>query len=65
MSQGSVLIVDDEEDLLNALGSALKEAGFEVSTASHGGEGLALACEKHPQIILLDILLPFMHGSLF
>lgn len=65
MSQGSVLIIDDEEDLLDALGSALREAGFEVSTASHGGEGLALAFEKHPQIIILDVLLPLMHGSLF
>lgn len=60
-----MLIVDDEEDLLDALGSALREENFEVFTASHGGEGLALAFEKHPQIIILDILLPLMHGSLF
>ena len=65
MSQGSVLVVEDEEDLRDALTSAFEEAGFEVCTARDGGKGIRLAFEKHPDVILLDILLPTMHGNVF
>lgn len=59
---GVVLIVDDEENLRQVLGDRLKMAGFEVLAAANGKEGVDLALEKHPDIILLDILMPIMDG---
>ena len=65
MNQDSVLIIEDERDLRDALWGALKEAGFEVHTASDGEVGLLFALDKHPDMILLDMVLPKMHGNIF
>ena len=60
-----MLVVEDEEDLLYALESALKEADFEVYTEKDGAAALRRALDEHPDVILLDILLPTMHGNVF
>ena len=60
-----MLIVEDEVDLRDALESAFEEKGFTVHTARDGAVGLKLSFEKHPDLILLDILLPSMHGNVF
>ena len=58
----SVLVVEDEPSLLKILGETLTEAGFNVSTAKDGAEGLVMALKYHPDLILLDIVMPRMNG---
>ncbi len=57
-----VLVVDDEPVLLNLLISKIKEAGFETIGAADGDEGLRKALVEHPDLILLDIVMPKMDG---
>jgi DNA-binding response OmpR family regulator len=57
-----ILVVDDEQDLRDALRTSLEGAGFEVIEAVDGEEGLKKAEEAHPDLILLDITMPKMNG---
>lgn len=57
-----ILIVDDEPDLLTLAGQRLKSWGYEVLQAGSGEEGLRLADEGQPDLILLDVLMPKMKG---
>jgi CheY-like chemotaxis protein len=57
-----LLLVDDSKFLRLATERALARAGYEVSTAIDGSEALAIAREKQPDLILLDMLLPKMTG---
>jgi CheY-like chemotaxis protein len=63
----SVLIVDDDVDIREALMDTLEEKGFHVITASHGLEALALlkAMPVLPAIILLDLMMPVLDGYRF
>lgn len=57
-----VLVVEDEESYRQALSSGLRQEGFEVEVAPDGMEALRLFAERPPDIVLLDMLLPGMHG---
>jgi len=57
-----ILLVDDSRFLRIATERALARAGYEVSTAADGEQALEIAREKHPDLILLDMLLPKMAG---
>ncbi|MDD5430795.1 MAG: response regulator [Candidatus Pacebacteria bacterium] len=57
-----ILIVDDEDSFLNVLAERFKLENFEVFTEKNGKAGLKTALKKHPDIILLDILMPKMGG---
>lgn len=57
-----ILIVEDEEDILEVLRHNLAREGYEVLTATDGPEGLALAREKAPDLVLLDLMLPSLDG---
>ncbi len=57
-----ILIVDDETDILDFVSYNLKKEGFEVLTASNGKEGLQLASQHRPQLIILDIMMPELDG---
>jgi CheY-like chemotaxis protein len=57
-----ILLVDDSKFLRLATERALARAGYEVSTATDGEQALAVAREKRPDVILLDMLLPKMTG---
>ncbi|HSE34585.1 MAG TPA: response regulator [Candidatus Paceibacterota bacterium] len=58
----SILIVEDDQSLLAALVDKFTREGFAVRRAANGVTGLAEAVTSHPDIILLDILLPEMDG---
>ena len=58
----SILIVDDNQDLTLSLSILLKLAGYEVATAHNGYDALAVARERRPDIVLLDIGLPGLDG---
>ncbi|GMV86261.1 MAG: DNA-binding response regulator [Dehalococcoidia bacterium] len=57
-----VLVVEDEEPLLFTLAHNLKREGYAVVTASRGDDGLKLAREQRPDLILLDVMLPGIDG---
>jgi two-component system response regulator RegX3 len=58
-----VLVVEDEESYRQALTSGLRREGFDVDVAPDGIEGLRLFADRPPDIVLLDMLLPGMHGT--
>ena len=57
-----ILVVDDEKPIVDILKFNLEKEGFSVICAYDGLAGLALATEKNPDLILLDIMLPKMDG---
>ena len=57
-----VLVVEDEESYREALTSGLSREGFGVTTAANGFEALRQFSDHRPDIVLLDLLLPGMHG---
>jgi DNA-binding response OmpR family regulator/two-component sensor histidine kinase len=59
---GSVLVIEDDLDTSNLLTTALSRAGFRVMVTSNGRQGLALAKEEQPNLIMLDLKLPRMDG---
>lgn len=57
-----ILIVEDEASLRESLEYSLTHQGYEVKTASDGVQGVETARREHPDLILLDIMLPGMDG---
>ena len=57
-----ILIVEDEAPLRNAVSDILTFEGFDVFRAKNGQEGLDLALAEHPDLILLDLMMPVMDG---
>ncbi|MGH7162591.1 MAG: response regulator [Planctomycetota bacterium] len=57
-----ILLVEDETDLLDAVFYALKKEGMRPIRATNGEEGLKLAREERPDLILLDLMLPGLDG---
>jgi twitching motility two-component system response regulator PilH len=60
--RGTVLVVDDSPTEQHVLRSILEKAGFRVETASDGQEGIALAKRLHPDLILMDVVMPVLNG---
>ncbi|MFH1259822.1 MAG: response regulator [Elusimicrobiota bacterium] len=58
----SILIVDDEKDLLNSVKKGLTAAGYDTAAAYNGREAIAAALEKQPNLILLDLKMPDVSG---
>lgn len=59
-----ILLIDDEEDFCFFVRQNLEQTGeFEVITANRGEEGINLAREQEPDLILLDIVMPKMAGG--
>lgn len=61
-SEWRILLIDDEQDILDVVGLALKDAGYHVSTAPHGEAGLAACVDDPPHIVITDIRMPGMNG---
>ncbi len=59
----SVLVIEDEMDILDLVEYHLVQAGFTVLKAPDGESGLELAKTKKPALIILDIMLPKMDGK--
>jgi DNA-binding response OmpR family regulator len=57
-----VEVVEDESSLRNALKDKLEREGFIMLEAKNGEEGLEVALSEHPDLILLDIIMPQMDG---
>jgi CheY-like chemotaxis protein len=57
-----ILVVDDEPDLLALLVDQVSSLGYEVAAARDGTEGLRLAMDRRPDVILTDVIMPYMDG---
>ena len=57
-----ILAVDDEDDVRRLIQIKLKKEGFEVLTAVNGLEGFEKARDEHPDVVLLDVMMPKMDG---
>ena len=58
----NILIVDDEQDIVESLKFILEAAGYNCYTAFDGEEGLRLAKEIMPDLIILDVMMPKING---
>jgi len=58
-----ILIVEDEEQTLKALAEKFSREGFRIVSARNGEEGLKVAFQERPDMILLDVLMPRMGGE--
>ena len=58
----TVLVVDDEALIAMALEAALQDAGYQVTTAANGRQGLERLAEAQVDIVLLDMMMPVMNG---
>jgi two-component system KDP operon response regulator KdpE len=63
MSGQRILVVDDEPQILRALGTMLRGAGFEVETAATAEAALAAAAAHPPEGVILDLVLPDGNGT--
>jgi len=57
-----ILFIEDESALQKTVGDILTQEGYEIVSALDGAVGLRMAEEKKPDLILLDLILPKMHG---
>ena len=62
-NEPSILVIDDEVQILRALRKILTESHFRVQVAATGEEGLMLAAAQPPDVIILDLNLPDMDGT--
>jgi len=64
MRRGDALIIDDEPDVATYQARILSDHGWRVRIASNGDQGLALALDEIPDVILLDLMMPGGRGGL-
>ncbi|MCG7378329.1 response regulator transcription factor [Paenibacillus sp. ACRSA] len=57
-----VLVVDDETSIVSAISYALRREGYEVETANDGEEALEKVATFHPQVMILDVMMPKLDG---
>ncbi|MDA0733725.1 MAG: response regulator [Chloroflexi bacterium] len=57
-----ILVVEDDQDIRDLLVDSLSDLGYDVVEAADGGAGYQCALEEHPDIILLDVMMPVMDG---
>ncbi len=57
-----ILVIDDETRLLQALEQLLKEQNYHVDTAVDGREGYQMACDNAYDLLIVDVMLPYMNG---
>lgn len=61
-TQKTILVIEDEKSLRDAVVDILTRKNFISLAAKNGREGIELAFEKHPDLILLDLIMPEMDG---
>jgi two-component system phosphate regulon response regulator PhoB len=63
MPKQTILVIDDEKDILKLVQYNLEKEGYPVLTAKTGEEGLELAKAKKPDLVILDLMLPGIDGN--
>lgn len=62
MDKGTILVIEDEENIASLISLYLKNEGFSVEQAASGEEGLTKLETSHPKLVILDLMLPGMDG---
>lgn len=62
MARESILVVDDEEDILELVNYNLSKAGYKVTCVASGGDAVKAARSDHPDLVVLDLMLPGLDG---
>lgn len=62
MDKKTIIICDDNDPYVAVMSQVLKKNGYDVLTASDGGEGLELVRSAHPDLLLLDLEMPGVDG---
>ena len=62
MGLKTILVIEDEVNILRGLKDNLTFEGYDVITETNGHKGLQLALEKSPDLLLLDLMLPGLNG---
>jgi DNA-binding response OmpR family regulator len=57
-----ILVADDDDDVVTLMAWSLERAGYDVATAADGEEALRLARERHPDLAVLDVMMPKLDG---
>ena len=57
-----ILVADDDPDILTLVGLRLDHAGYRTVLANNGSEALALACSHRPDLVVLDVDMPYLSG---
>ena len=60
-----ILVVDDDPVQVKLLGETLKKRGFDVTTTTEAADGLQKAMLNHPDLIILDVMMPVINGYNF
>ncbi len=60
--KANILVVDDDPEIVGMLSTRLTHRGYQVSTASDGNRALELAKKEHPDVLLLDVMMPGKSG---
>ena len=58
----TILVVEDDQDIRFLLSETVSDLGYDVLEAADGGTGFRRALEEHPDVILLDVMMPVMDG---
>lgn len=61
-SQATILVIDDQPGIRRLLTEVLQDEGYNVLTAANGYEGIQVALEANPKVILMDMKMPGMDG---
>src|ERR1700680_313080 len=62
MNKGTVLVIDDEKDLIDLVRYNLEKEGYDVIAASDGQAGLDVATRHRPELVVLDLMMPGIDG---
>ncbi len=62
MARERILVVDDEQDILELIRYNLSREGYQLDTVTTGEEALKIARDRHPDLIILDLMLPGIDG---
>ncbi|MEZ4399076.1 MAG: response regulator [Kofleriaceae bacterium] len=62
MSNPTILVVDDDPEIVTMLSARLSSRGYDVATANDGKEALTVAKRRHPALMVLDVMMPGKNG---
>ena len=62
MARERILVVDDEQDILELIRYNLSREGYQLDTVTSGEEAIKIARDRHPDLIVLDLMLPGIDG---
>ncbi len=62
MKKGTILVIDDEKDLIELVRYNLEKEGFDVIAANDGQSGLEVVKRHRPDLVVLDLMMPGLDG---